>query len=84
VLDNFENGHRQAVHPEAIIEECDIRNKASVDAVFFAAPYRLCFTFWCVCVCRGIHDPSGRILCEQCHWRSSFTQCDAKPNKWLP
>jgi UDP-glucose 4-epimerase len=34
VVDNFENGHREAVHPNAIVEECDLRNKEAIEQVF--------------------------------------------------
>jgi len=34
VVDNLENGHRQAVHPEAIFYEGDIRDAAFLDSVF--------------------------------------------------
>ena len=34
VLDNLENGHREAVHTDAVIEECDIRDNESVKRVF--------------------------------------------------
>ncbi|MDN5709122.1 MAG: UDP-glucose 4-epimerase GalE [Planococcus sp. (in: firmicutes)] len=34
VVDNLENGHRQAVHPEAIFYEGDIRDAAFLDNVF--------------------------------------------------
>lgn len=34
VVDNFEYGHREAVHPEAAIEECDIRNRDAIKQVF--------------------------------------------------
>lgn len=34
VIDNLEYGHRDAVHPEAGFEECDIRNASAVERVF--------------------------------------------------
>jgi UDP-glucose 4-epimerase len=34
VVDNFEYGHREAVHPGAEIEECDIRNLDDIKRVF--------------------------------------------------
>lgn len=34
VVDNFENGHREAVHPDAMVEECDIRDPEAIDCVF--------------------------------------------------
>ena len=34
VADNFEKGHRAAVHPSAVIEECDIRDAEAIENVF--------------------------------------------------
>ena len=34
VVDNFERGHRVAVHPDAVIEECDIRDEDAIYKVF--------------------------------------------------
>ncbi|MBN2329287.1 MAG: UDP-glucose 4-epimerase GalE [Candidatus Omnitrophica bacterium] len=36
VADNFEYGHREAVHPDAVIEECDIRDGDAVRGMFDA------------------------------------------------
>jgi UDP-glucose 4-epimerase len=34
VFDNFEKGHRQAVHPSATLIDADLRDKEAVDSVF--------------------------------------------------
>lgn len=34
VVDNFERGHRAAVHPAAIVEVCDLRDPDAIEAVF--------------------------------------------------
>ncbi len=60
VLDNFEKGHRDAVHPDATIEAADLRNaekvmevfkRHSIDSVMHFGAYSL--------VNESIHDPDG-------------------------
>ncbi len=34
VLDNFEKGHRAAIHSVSTVEECDVRNREALEGVF--------------------------------------------------
>ncbi len=38
VIDNFRTGYRAAVHPEAILHQGDIRDRAALDAIFSRHP----------------------------------------------